>query len=56
VFRTIPKENTLNRLSSDFGALTRWKKDVTDSLSNEDGYRKEGCRRNAHTECSSGEQ
>jgi hypothetical protein len=25
VFRTIPKENTLNRLSNEFGALTRWK-------------------------------
>jgi hypothetical protein len=31
MFRTVPKENTLNRLSSDFGALTRWKKDVTDT-------------------------
>ena len=25
VFRTVPKKNTLNRLSSEFGALTRWK-------------------------------
>jgi hypothetical protein len=25
VFHTIPKENTLNRLSSEFGALMRWK-------------------------------
>jgi hypothetical protein len=31
MFRTVPKENTLNRLSSDFGALTRWKKDVADT-------------------------
>jgi hypothetical protein len=31
MFRIVPKENTLNRLSSDFGALTRWKKDVTDT-------------------------
>ena len=25
MFRTVPKKNTLNRLSSEFGALTRWK-------------------------------
>jgi tRNA-dihydrouridine synthase len=31
MFRTIPKEDTLNRLSSEFGALMRWKKDVTDT-------------------------
>jgi hypothetical protein len=47
MFRTVPKEDTLNRLSSDFGALMRWKKDVTDTQSNKDGYRKEGCQRNS---------
>jgi len=31
VFRTIPKKNALNGLSSDFGALTRWKKDVANT-------------------------
>jgi hypothetical protein len=31
MFRTIPNKNTFNGLSSDFGALTRWKKDVTDT-------------------------
>jgi transcription antitermination factor NusG len=25
VFGTVPKKNTLNRLSSEFGALSRWK-------------------------------
>jgi hypothetical protein len=25
MLRTVPKENTLDRLSSEFGALTRWK-------------------------------
>jgi hypothetical protein len=31
VFRTVPKEYALNRLSSEFGAFTRWKENVTDT-------------------------
>jgi hypothetical protein len=31
MLRTIPKENTLNRLRSEFGSLTRWKKDIANT-------------------------
>ena len=31
IFRTVPKENTLNGLRSEVGSLTRWKKDVTNT-------------------------
>jgi hypothetical protein len=31
MLRTVPKENTLNRLRSEFGSLTRWKKNIANT-------------------------
>jgi hypothetical protein len=56
MFRIIPKEDTLNRLNSDFGALMRWKNDVTDtSKATKMAIGRRGAKE-THRKCSPGEQ